>query len=193
MREMARWFGVATWTAGTEGARASAIIGVLAFVLMTTLGAYVRIPLPWTPVPVTLQTFFVLLAGATLGPALGSLSQATYLVLGAVGLPMFAGGAGGLGYLVSGATTGYLIGFVPAAALIGWMIRRPERPGTAWIFLSMVLGHLTLLAFGVAWLAWSLHLNATSAIVKGSLPFLASDGLKVCAATGLFRGYRRQA
>ena len=176
-----------------ETPQISAIVGVSAFVVMTVLGAYIRIPLPWTPVPVTLQTFFVLLAGATLGPALGSLSQAIYLLLGIIGLPVFAGGAGGLTYLATGATAGYLVGFMPAAALVGWLVRRRQRPGTAWVLCCLASGDLTLQAFGVVWLAWSLHIGFTSAIGIGLVPFLAGDALKVCAAAGLFRKFQRRA
>ena len=81
-------------------------IGVVAFAVMTALGAHVRIPLPWTPVPITLQPLFVSLAGATLGPVLGPASQGLYLAAGAAGMPFFAGGLGGLAYLLGGPTTG---------------------------------------------------------------------------------------
>jgi biotin transport system substrate-specific component len=159
---------------------------------MTALGAHVRIPLPWTPVPITLQTFFVHLAGATLGPALGPLSQGLYFFAGAAGLPVFAGGASGLAYL-TGPTAGYFIGFVAAAGLTGWLVRRRTDPGIGWILLSMGLGDLTLLAFGSLWLAWSLGLSLPSALAKGMLPFLLGDMLKAGAAAGLFRSYRRRA
>lgn len=185
--------GVATTTAWLTQRAVSGIIGVAAFVVMTALGAHVRIPLPWTPVPITLQTFFVHLAGATLGPALGPVSQAIYLVAGAAGLPVFAGGESGLLYLLRGATTGYLVGFLVATAVVGWMVRRRESPGFAWILLSMAAGSLVVYAGGVSWLAWSLGLSPASAIAKGMLPFLLGDAVKTCAAAGLFRGYRRRA
>src|SRR5574341_1526984 len=123
-REMIRRSGMAVGTTWLERRAVSATIGVVAFVIMTALGAHVRIPLPFMPVPITLQTFFVHLAGATLGPALGPVSQALYVLAGAAGLPVFAGGTGGLAYLVKGATTGYLLGFVVATALVGWLIRQ---------------------------------------------------------------------
>jgi biotin transport system substrate-specific component len=191
-REMVRQPGMtrADWLTGRA---ASASIGVLAFVVMMALGAHVRIPLPGTPVPVTLQTFFVYLAGATLGPVLGPASQAIYLLIGAVGLPVFAGGAGGLHYLLAGPTAGYLIGFVAATSLIGWLVRRREDLGVAWILLSMAAGSTALYACGVAWLAWSFDLSLADAIAKGFLPFLLGDAAKVGVAAGLFRGYRRRA
>ena len=171
----------------------SAGIGVAAFVVMTALGAHVRIPLPFTPVPITLQTFFVHLAGATLGPALGPVSQSVYLMVGAAGLPVFAGGGSGLSYLLQGATSGYLIGFVMAPALVGWLIRRREDPGILWILGSMAAGSLVVYTCGVSWLAWSLNLSLSSAIAKGMLPFLVGDVIKTAAAAGLFRSYRRRA
>ncbi len=192
-REMIERTGFVATTAWLEQRAVSAAIGVGAFVVMTALGAHVRIPLPFTPVPITLQTFFVHLAGATLGPVLGPVSQAAYLVVGAAGLPVFAGGGSGLTYLLQGATTGYLIGFLMATALVGWLIRRREDPGILWILASMVTGSLVVYACGVSWLAWSLHLAPESAIAKGMLPFLAGDVVKTCAAAGLFRSYRRRA
>lgn len=170
----------------------SVSIGVVAFAVMTALGAYVRIPLPWTPVPITLQTLFVSLAGATLGPVLGPASQGLYLAAGAAGVPLFAGGLGGLAYLLGGPTTGYLLGFVPATVCTGWLIRRREAPGFLWTLLSMAVGTLTLYACGVAWLAWSLNLSLATALTQGLLPFLLGDAVKLCAAAGLVRGARRR-
>jgi biotin transport system substrate-specific component len=179
-------------TAWLDGRAVSAGIGVVAFAVMTALGAHVRIPLPWTPVPITLQTFFVLLAGATLGPVLGSASQGLYLVAGAAGVPIFAGGVGGLGYLVGGPTTGYLLGFVAATACTGRLVRRREPPGFFWIFFSMGVGVLVVYACGVPWLAWCLNLSPTAALGQGLLPFVLGDVVKVCAAAGLVRGSRQR-
>ena len=192
-RGMIRRSGMAATTPWLEQRAVSATIGVAAFVIMTALGAHVRIPLPFTPVPITLQTFFVQLAGATLGPALGPMSQAIYLAVGAAGLPVFAGGASGLAYLLQGATSGYLIGFVAATALVGRLVRRRQNPGFLWILGSMAAGSLVVYACGVSWLAWSLNLSPGSAIAKGMLPFLLGDVLKTGAAAGLYRSNRRRA
>ena len=183
--------GISASTAWPEYRAISAGIGVVAFAVMTALGAYVRIPLPWTPVPITLQTLFVSLAGATLGPVLGPASQGLYLAAGAAGVPLFAGGLGGLAYLLGGPTTGYLLGFVPATACTGWLVRRREAPGILWTMLSMAAGTLTVYACGVAWLVWSLNLSLAAALVQGLLPFLLGDAVKLCAAAGLVRGARR--
>jgi len=192
-RETAQHSGIVATASWLEGRATSATIGVLAFVVMTALGAQVRIPLPWTPVPITLQTFFVSLAGATLGPALGPASQAIYLFIGIVGLPVFAGGGSGIHYAFAGPTTGYLIGFIAAPALVGWLVRQREDPGVVWILLSMAAGSLTIFVCGVSWLAWNLEFSLTEAVAKGFLPFLVGDVVKTGVAAGLFRGYRRRA
>jgi len=192
-REVIRRSEIAVPTTRLEERAVSATIGVVAFVVMTALGAHVRIPLPWTPVPITLQTFFVHLAGATLGPALGPVSQSVYILAGIAGLPVFAGGASGLAYLLKGATTGYLLGFVIATAVVGWLVRRRADPGILWILTSMAAGSAVVYVCGVSWLAWSLNLSPQVAIAKGMLPFLIGDVVKTCAAAGLFRSYRRRA
>ena len=170
----------------------TAVAGVAAFVSMMALGAHVRIPLPWTPVPITLQTFFVHLAGATLGPTLGPLSQVLYLLAGAAGLPVFAGEGSGLLNLLGGVTTGYLIGFVLATALVGRLVRLRSDPGFLWSLGSMAMGSLLIYACGVCWLAWMLRLSLLSAFAQGVLPFLVGDVLKIGAAAGLFWRYQRR-
>jgi biotin transport system substrate-specific component len=166
-------------------------IGVLAFAAMTALGAHVRIPLPFTPVPITLQTLFVALAGATLGPFLGPMSQGVYVLAGGLGLPIFAGGVGGWPTFLQGATSGYLVGFVAAASVTGWLIRR--RDGRfSWILLSMGVGQVVIYACGIAWLVLLLGVSLGQAVSLGLLPFLVGDAVKLCAAAGLFRGAARQ-
>ena len=181
---LAKWFAQRT---------VAGIFGVAAFAVMTALGAHVRIPLPWTPVPITLQTFFVHLAGATLGPTLGPMSQAVYLLAGAAGFPVFAGGGSGFIHLLRGVTTGYLIGFVVATTLVGRLVRLRANPGFLWILGSMAAGSLMVYACGVSWLAYSLRLSLPAAIAQGMLPFLMGDTVKTCAAAGLFRNYQRRA
>jgi len=184
--------GISVSTTWPEYRAISVGIGVVAFAVMTALGAYVRIPLPWTPVPITLQTLFVSLAGATLGPILGPASQGLYLAAGAAGVPLFAGGLGGLAYLLGGPTTGYLLGFVPATVCTGWLIRRREAPEILWTLLSVAAGTLAVYACGIAWLVWSLNLPLATALAQGLLPFLLGDAVKLCAAAGLVRGARRR-
>jgi biotin transport system substrate-specific component len=166
-----------------------AVLGVAMFVIATMLGAFVRIPLPFTPVPLTFQTFFVLLSGAMLGKKYGALSQAAYMGLGMAGLGVFAGGAG-FSYLM-GPTGGYIIGFILASFLAGWMIRLKETAGLAWIFLSMLSGAAVILIMGGLWLVRILHISPAAACAIGVLPFIPGDIIKLSLASIVF--YRIQA
>ncbi len=189
--QMVRRVGVRAGEAWWEDRAVHGGVGVVAFAVMTALGAYVRIPLPWTPVPVTLQTFFVLLAGATLGPVQGAMSQALYLTVGAAGAPVFAGGMGGISLLLSGPTSGYLLGFVLAAVSTGWLVRRRAHTGILWIICSMTVGTLVVYACGTAWLVWKLQFPLAGALAQGILPFVMGDAVKLLAAAGLARASMR--
>jgi len=153
--------------------------GVAGGAVATALATHVRIPLPFTPVPVTLQTMVVLLCGATLGAAGGALSQALFLALGTAGIATFAGGA------LTGITGGYLIGFVAAAALVGAVARRTDS--VLAVGAAMLAGSLLILGLGSAWLAHVNGLSAGQALTAGLVPFLAGDLLKAAAALGAWR------
>ncbi|MCK9363214.1 MAG: biotin transporter BioY [Syntrophales bacterium] len=146
------------------------------FGALTAVGAYIIIPLP--PVPITLQTLFLGLAGTLLGGRLGALSQVVYLLLGIIGLPVFAGGKAGIGVLF-GPTGGYLIGFVVAAFVIGKLTALRERPGFAWLCLSLVAGTAVFYALGVLQLSLVARFTLLKALAVGVLPFLAGDLLKI--------------
>jgi biotin transport system substrate-specific component len=135
------------------------------FGALTAAGAYMAIPLPL--VPMTLQTLFLNLASGLLGGPLGALSQIIYLILGIIGLPVFAGGKAGLGILL-GPTGGYLIGFVFAAYVIGRMVTLKKRPGFLWIVLSMVLGIAVIYLFGLAQLSVVADLSLIKALAVGT-------------------------
>lgn len=162
---------------------AVAAIGVAATVVCLAVAAEVRFYLPFTPVPVTLQTFFVLAAGVGLGPRLGTVALSAYLAVGAVGVPIFTGD-----WL--GPTTGYLLGFVAAGWLAGTVARGVERPSTLRILVAMLAGEAVILLLGAAYLAFCLGLGVPVAIEKGVVPFLAGDALKLAAALALCRGLR---
>jgi len=170
---------------------------------VTSVLAYVRIPLPMSPVPITGQTLGLMLAGVLLGPRLGALSQAVYLLMGAVGLPVFAGGQGGLGVLV-GPTGGYLWGHVAGAhvaglvagpglwtAAAGGEARLPggSRRGTMVFGRSLagaVLGGIvTVYGLGVLQLALVTGMGWQAALLAGAVPFLPGDALKAAAAAAL--------
>lgn len=146
---------------------------------LTGLAAQVAIPL-W-PVPVTLQTLTVLLAGAALGPMRGAAAMLLYLGIGAAGVPWFAQQNSGLAF----PTLGYVIGFVVAAALVGALARRGMDRTAVGTIGVMVLGNLVIYAIGVPYLAVALGLSPVDAISAGATPFLVGDGLKILLAAGL--------
>jgi biotin transport system substrate-specific component len=168
----------------TPRTRVTTAVAVVAVALLTAVAAQIRFPLPFTPVPITGQTFVVVLGGAVLGMRAGAASQLLYLALGAVGLPVFTEASGGW-QVFQGVTGGYLVGFVFAAALVGWLAeqRYDRRFTTAvWLF---ALGNLVIYAFGVPWLMVVTGWGLAEALAKGVLPFLVGDLLKIAAAAGL--------
>ncbi|CAN5758532.1 biotin transporter BioY [soil metagenome] len=168
----------------TPRTRVGTVIAVVAVAALTALAAQIRIPLPFTPVPITGSTFAVLLGGAALGMRAGAASQLLYLALGAVGLPVFTEASGGI-EVFAGATGGYLVGFVLAAALVGWLAehRYDRRFLTAvWLF---ALGNLVIYAVGVPWLMAVTGFGPVEAVTKGAVPFLIGDLIKIAAAAGL--------
>ena len=163
---------------------ARAAILVVGGAALTALSAQLAFPVPWTPVPYTGQTAAVLLVGTALGWRLGLLSMAIYVVAGAVGLPVYAQGAHGVGQLL-GATGGYLIGFVLAAALVGWLAERRWDRAPLSAAALMVAGNLLIYAIGVPVLAISLDLPFTDAMRSGAFVFVPWDAFKVLLAAGL--------
>ena len=160
---------------------------VVGFALLTALAAQIEIPLGFTPVPLTGQTFAVLLSGAVLGMRRGSLSQLVYWFAGLVGLPFYSGGAGGW-EKGTGATMGYLVGFIVAAGAIGYLAEKKHDRNFATSLPAMLLGSTIIYAFGATWL--SIHLNMPlangdqNAISLGVAPFLVGDLLKALVAAG---------
>lgn len=157
------------------------------FAALTGLGAFLRVYTPFSPVPFTAQVFFVLLSGTVLGARYGGLSQILYVGLGAVGVPWFAGGASGAGY-VAGATGGYLVGFVLAAALVGQLVNGSARARTLPALMPiMLLGVAVIYAVGASWLAVVLDLSAGEAVTLGIAPFIALDAVKALLSAGIGR------
>jgi biotin transport system substrate-specific component len=156
----------------------------LLFVLAITLGAFIRIPLPFTPVPLTLQTFFVLLSAAFLGLRWGIFTQLAYLFLGFAGVSVFTGTGTGLIYL-AGPTAGYLFGFTLATVFIAGSIEYAKGSflkAAAVFFCASFL----ILSCGTAWLKIVFQLTWLKASVLGFLPFLLGDSLKAILAALLF-------
>ena len=160
---------------------------VAGFALLTAVAAQITIPLGFTPVPITGQTFAVLLAGGTLGAFRGGASQLLYVVLGAVGMPFYAEGSGGW-EVATGSTAGYLVGFIVAAVVVGLLAERGQdrRPTTA--IPPFLAGTAIIYTIGSLWLAAHLDVPLTaaagepSAIAYGVAPFLVGDLLKAVLA-----------
>jgi len=154
------------------------VVLVVLFSAFVALTAQVEIPL-W-PVPLTLQTLGVLFTGAVLGSRRGALALLLYLTEGALGLPVFAGGASGVGYML-GPTGGYLVGFVVAAGVVGWLAQRGWDRRLVWAAVAMVIGNVIIYVCGVAWLAVFLG-DLWGALVKGMLLFVVGDLIKIAVA-----------
>ena len=162
-----------------------AILIVFGALLVAVL-AQIEIPLPFTPVPITGQTFGVLLVGAALGSRRGAISLASYLAMGVIGLPFFAGGAHGSN-IVIGATGGYLVGFVLAAYVVGLLAERGWERTVRTSLVPFFVGTVILYVCGLTWLSIVLG-SFSKAIVAGLIPFLIGDAVKLIAASLVLPG-----
>ena len=153
---------------------------------LTAAGSYLIIPIG--PVPISLQTLFIYLTGLLLGSRWGAASVAVYLLAGACGLPVFAGGTGGIGRL-AGPTGGYLFGYLAAVFVIGLITEKANR---RWLVdvAAMIAGTLVIYAAGVVWLKLVTHMAFGKALAVGMLPFLLGDALKIAAAVPVARAVR---
>lgn len=164
----------------------------LGFAALTGVAAQIRIPLPFTPVPITMQTFAVLLAGIVLGMRFGGLSQALYVGIGSAGVPWFQGFGAGVGHL-AGPTGGYLVGFAIAALAIGYVIDRyPEsRRFPVLVGVLLLANGLIIYGFGLSWLyLWLTVLSGATVTIPevltmGFFPFIPGDVVKLLAAAAI--------
>jgi biotin transport system substrate-specific component len=154
---------------------------VLAGTGLIALSAQASLPLPWTPVPLSLQTFAVLLTGASLGLARGGLSAALYLLVGMSGVGWFAEGRSGWQF----ASFGYLVGFVLAAVLVGRLAEHGGDRTVVRTAATMVLGNVVIYALGVGWLMSYAHVGLAKGLELGFTPFLLGDAIKIAVAAGL--------
>jgi len=156
------------------------------FTALTAVGGIMSIPLG--PVPITLQTFFVILSGLILGAKLGALSQITYVVLGLVGLPIFSGGYGGLGAIVR-PSFGFLIGYIVAAYVIGKLTEKDKSLSK--IIYSVILGSFVIYIIGVPYFYFIFtnylgkSINFYSALKYACIPFIPGDIIKAVIAITL--------
>jgi biotin transport system substrate-specific component len=167
----------AVWLKSGIGREVALILGGS---LLIALSAQLQFVLPFSPVPMTGQTFAVLLLGALYGSTRGPATVVTYLALGVMGLPVFAGGGFGVARLV-GPTAGYLVGFLAAAFVVGLLSERSwdRKPWATAV--SMIIGNGMIYVAGVLWL--SRFVGWSAVLSTGVLPFLAGDALKIALAT----------
>lgn len=182
-----RYFPLAAALWPDSGALRTVILITLGSALLT-LSAKINLPLPY--VPMTLQTLVVLVIGAAYGWRLGAATIIVYLAEGALGLPVFAGPAGGLAPLM-GPTAGYLFGFVVAAGATGWLSERGWDRSVPLLFVAMAIGHIIILGCGFAWLAFSMKLGAGKAWQVGIAPFIAASAIKNALGAILVPAIRR--
>ncbi len=167
--------------------RAVSVLLVVAAAALTALAAQWRIDFPFTPVPITGQTFAVLLTGAALGMTLGASGQLLYVAAGALGVPVFAGGDGGW-EVVTGATSGYLVGFVIAAGVVGYMAEHRQDRTFSTMFTAFFVGSAVIYTFGVMGLMILADMTLVAAIEAGVVPFLIGDVIKAATAGILLPG-----
>lgn len=165
------------------------IMDVSIVVILISLGAFVRIYLPFTPVPITLQTFFVMIGSAYLSKILAPTAIMIYLILGASGLPIFAGAESGIAKLL-GPTGGYLFGFLLASVYISYFIDKAYNKKS--IAFHLIIGSLIILLCGSIFLSFYLRIPLIKGFYLGILPFLPGDILKVIIATLIYHKLLRR-
>ena len=153
---------------------------------LTAVGAYIYVPIG--PVPIILSTLFVILSGLLLGSRWGLASMALYLLVGAIGLPVFSGGKGGFAHFM-GPTGGYLFGFLFASWITG-LISEQARGRMILDIFAVIIGSLALYALGVPWLKVVTQMSWTKALMVGVLPFLIGDAIKASVVLILARSVR---
>lgn len=160
------------------GTRTRDLVLVLAATALLVIAGRIAIPLPFTPVPISLATLGVVLTGAVLGPVRALASSGLYLLLGVLGAPVFADGGAGWAF----ASFGYVIGYVLAAALVGWLAARGWDRSVWRMALATVLGSAVVYAAGLAWLVPFLGVGLREGLALGVVPFLIGDALKTLVA-----------
>jgi biotin transport system substrate-specific component len=155
------------------------------FAALTSICAVIAIPLPFSPVPVSLGTLAAFLAGGILGAKFGAVSQIVYILLGTAGLPVFAGFRAGVGVL-AGPTGGYIVGYIAIACVVGLLCGRLKGSGIragAVLALSMVLGTLACYALGTAWFMYVTNTPLLASLGMCVFPFIPGDAIKIVAAS----------
>ncbi len=163
-------------------------LGIVAFVIMTSLSAYVSVPLPGTAVPMTLQSLFVILAGAVLGPWAGAAAMVSYLGVGLAGAPVFSVGHAGIAWLL-GPTGGYLIAFPAAACAVGLLAGGRDAGGPR-VLAALLVGTMVIFVGGVAQLLVITNQTFATVFALGVAPFMVGGVIKALIALMVTRQIR---
>ena len=167
------------------------VIGATAFVAAC---AHISLPLPFTPVPLTLQNFAVVLVGMALGPVAGFCAMVLYLAEGALGLPVFtpSGGAPGVAHLL-GPNGGFLVSYPLAAATAGWVVRAMQPLTTRFrsALVAATAATLPIFLLGASWFAYFAHHSVSAVWSLAVAPFIPGEIVKITAAAGIFRSIQR--
>lgn len=164
------------------------IVYIALFTTLIIIGGYICIPIPFSPVPIALGDFFVLLAGFFLGASGGLSSVALFIFLGILGLPVFAGGKSGLAVLV-GPTSGFIYGYLACAFIVG-LISTKGKPSIIRDLLALLSGFILLFAFGVIGIKLVLALSWPKALAAGLIPFIPGNIIKAIAALIIVKAFR---
>lgn len=163
------------------GSNLKPLVFAALFAALTAAVAPLKIPLGFTPVPITLQTLVVLMSGAMLGPYYGALAMILYVVVGILGLPVFAGGGSGIGAIL-GPTGGYLISYFVAAYVIGKVVQMRKKPKFIDYVVAMVAGTIIIYVLGAGWGMVVTGLGIYAILAGWVLPFIIGDTIKLLAA-----------
>jgi biotin transport system substrate-specific component len=184
-RARTKTLAAAIWPAGSEAGFRAMRAALLALVGSLLVAVSAQFQVPMVPVPMTMQSFAVLVIGAAYGARLGAATLLLYMAEGALGLPVFAGMKGGAAHLV-GPTGGYIVGFVLAAGVVGWLAERGWDRSLVWTTGAMVIGKVFIFVPGVLWLASVIGMD--KAIAGGLVPFIPGIVLKVALAVAVLPG-----
>ena len=161
------------------------IIGAM-LAAFTAICSWITIPLPFTPIPINLATFAVMLTGALIGPKYGAYSTITYVILGAVGAPVFSGFSGGVG-IIAGPTGGFIIGYIFCAVVVGLLTRKDNFKEKWQLALSFTAGTITCYVFGLFWFIISTGSTFTAGFIACIFPFLMGDFFKIILCVFLYK------
>lgn len=164
------------------------------FAALTAVGAMIQIPLPFTPLPVSLATLSVMLAAGLLGPRYGSLAISVYILIGAIGIPVFSNFSGGVG-IIAGPTGGYIIGYIAMTFVSGLLIHKKSTKETGvsriGVILALALGNIVLYTIGTAWFIFQTNTQLIPALTMCVIPFLPGDLLKILASSLLIQKLKK--